>query len=859
MPDMETNKLRTNIRLGNPGGQAAEEPLVREVLFPVERTIRWMPQVAARLPPPGVDLVVSQEVLLQVNAHVAESFDKEIGGFLLGNRNRCPEREREFVVIDQHTPARFTEENAVSLKFTHETFLKLAEELKGKFNGKLLVGWYHSHPKMHVFLSGDDMTVHEQRFGQIWQSALVIGPDQHLGGFFCRRAGVQHPSVPVEFFERLDGEEAKTKQTVMSWEGYDALDPSTSEKIQPARSKRSAHPRHLVKPRPAVRGSAEKLQPFPSARVIHWLPKGEQSTAAQASCRVVVGQSVLETIRHDVDAGGDAASGFLLGNSYLCPNTRQRYQMVNQLSPAPLVARGEAFVFSEESCERIEEDLEGKYLGKELLGWYQSTSLGQAFWPEPSKLGAALREDSATVIMLEPNQDFGVVQRPGGASTPKDFFEFCESGGEATVAYWSNYERDPSGNPRQDSSHPAAPQPQTAFPDEPTERSLPHSVAPLVATHGAAPQPQTDSDGRQTGFFNTRLGNLAVAFMLLVVLAAIYSLMSTEMSLRSRGKRASNAPVLEVDPLTIAVIEAKLEDPKDTKKGVRITLDISPPPKGFDLEIHGQKIIYKELPGEDGATDFVRVQGAIAHDTIVKSLASPAGSMDLLIRVTEKGTGHIGIYKYPLRTSDLVRESQLIQSVEAAGSRSATAANPAPPKKVTQTRSRVSEKTASEKTAAEKTASEKTAAEKTARLSAAAGTKGSEQGQNAVSVSAIATLPGAISAAKQKDPSPAPVDLSSWASSVSEFRKKLGPCSGTQIPGRKKSTSECKSLVYNNASFLSELGKLQAVMPNAIARFSEVILNPGANPTEKDFSNLHKELGAVWNRLKPLKAMAGKK
>lgn len=169
-------------------------------------------------------VVVSQEVLLKVNEHVLHSLDCELGGFLLGNRYRCPNTPRDYVIIDQFSPARFVESTEVNLAFTHEAWAQLADELSGKFLGKLLIGWYHSHPRMDVFLSNHDLEIQTERFPEPWMVALVLEPEKHRGGFFCARDGQVKPNSPVEFFELL---ERNTRESVVAWQNYTGVDPAT--------------------------------------------------------------------------------------------------------------------------------------------------------------------------------------------------------------------------------------------------------------------------------------------------------------------------------------------------------------------------------------------------------------------------------------------------------------------------------------------------------------------------------------------------------------------------------------------------------------------------------------------------------
>ncbi|HKR21631.1 MAG TPA: hypothetical protein VJS17_03510, partial [Pyrinomonadaceae bacterium] len=200
-------------------------PLIIEAPFPYERTLQWLPagswqeqdevvdtektltgndEVAPVAESDGesneqpdqvlvnggnTNVVVSQEVLIKVNEHVSQTLEREIGGFLLGNRYRCPNSHCDYVIIDQYSPAKFTESNEVRLAFTHEAWAQISDELSGKFLGKLLIGWYHSHPRLDVFLSSHDMEIQTERFSEPWNVALVLEPEKHHGGFFCARDG----------------------------------------------------------------------------------------------------------------------------------------------------------------------------------------------------------------------------------------------------------------------------------------------------------------------------------------------------------------------------------------------------------------------------------------------------------------------------------------------------------------------------------------------------------------------------------------------------------------------------------------------------------------------------------------------
>ena len=101
-------------------------------------------------------------------------------------------------------PARHTRHGRSFLTFTQDSLVDLHEELEARYPQKLLVGWYHTHPGMDIFLSGFDLWLHEHFFPYAWQVALVIEPQARHGGFFVRRPdGQPDPRRYTGFSELL--------------------------------------------------------------------------------------------------------------------------------------------------------------------------------------------------------------------------------------------------------------------------------------------------------------------------------------------------------------------------------------------------------------------------------------------------------------------------------------------------------------------------------------------------------------------------------------------------------------------------------------------------------------------------------
>jgi len=145
--------------------------------------------------------------------HAASDMDHEVGGGLVGIWQIDPETGREHILIQDVIPARFTTFGKAHLTFTQDTLVDIQARLEERHPQSRLVGWFHTHPRMSVFLSGYDLWLHQHFFPEAWQVALVIEPHSHTAGFFKRREdGWIDPHRYEGFFEVLnDG------RSVVTW------------------------------------------------------------------------------------------------------------------------------------------------------------------------------------------------------------------------------------------------------------------------------------------------------------------------------------------------------------------------------------------------------------------------------------------------------------------------------------------------------------------------------------------------------------------------------------------------------------------------------------------------------------------
>lgn len=140
--------------------------------------------------------------------HARGSRDREVGGVLLGHVYRDPEDDVLYPVISHAISGRFAAEAPGHVTFTCETWLDIDRQREERYSGRQIVGWYHTHPGLDIFLSEWDLFVHRHFFRQPWHVALVIDPHQDTAGFFVWSQGqVLDPLRPHQVFTLADTED----------------------------------------------------------------------------------------------------------------------------------------------------------------------------------------------------------------------------------------------------------------------------------------------------------------------------------------------------------------------------------------------------------------------------------------------------------------------------------------------------------------------------------------------------------------------------------------------------------------------------------------------------------------------------
>jgi len=163
--------------------------------FDVPEAFTWVGSVSesevdSEMPTIYLDWGVAKR--LQFEAQRSIETDLEVAGILLGTRSA----DNSIIKVSHIAVARDEDSSPVHFKFTYSVWDDLIDqmdEMSQKAGEELLLlGWYHTHPNMAVFLSRYDLRTHRD-FARPYQFALVLAPkagtDQTAVGFFCNRGG----------------------------------------------------------------------------------------------------------------------------------------------------------------------------------------------------------------------------------------------------------------------------------------------------------------------------------------------------------------------------------------------------------------------------------------------------------------------------------------------------------------------------------------------------------------------------------------------------------------------------------------------------------------------------------------------
>jgi proteasome lid subunit RPN8/RPN11 len=137
--------------------------------------------------PPGagteVSLIAHLPVYLAIHDHALGALPNETGGFLLGHVATDPLRRSWHLEIDEALPVEPLTQTPVHFSFSWRDVDRVRTYREER--QKALLGWYHTHPDIGIFLSDTDLDkTHRRLFGELFQIALVYDPVRRRAGYF---------------------------------------------------------------------------------------------------------------------------------------------------------------------------------------------------------------------------------------------------------------------------------------------------------------------------------------------------------------------------------------------------------------------------------------------------------------------------------------------------------------------------------------------------------------------------------------------------------------------------------------------------------------------------------------------------
>ncbi len=179
---------------------ASPNPVV-SVPMPLDQALEWVSAHEYRVDA-RVKIFFDQSAYSGCVEHTRSEPEHEVGGLLIGDVRVDPLHARPYIVIQNILPALDTEASETHVTFTQKTLLKLHGELEDRYPGKRILGWYHTHPHLGIFLSSYDTWIHEHFFSDPTQVALVVDPYFERGGFFVWQTNRRlDPTHYVGFYE----------------------------------------------------------------------------------------------------------------------------------------------------------------------------------------------------------------------------------------------------------------------------------------------------------------------------------------------------------------------------------------------------------------------------------------------------------------------------------------------------------------------------------------------------------------------------------------------------------------------------------------------------------------------------------
>jgi len=177
-----------------------------------------------------IQLLTHLEVYSAMHQHAVDSLPNETGGFLLGRVGFDALRGSWHVEIDEALPVEPQAQDPVHFSFTWREVDRVRNHRAAQ--AKALIGWYHTHPDLGIFLSETDLEkTHRVLFAEPFQVALVYDPVRGRAGYFFWEGPqiIDASQASWREFEIAIADEAPAAEPVDAAAPESAAAPATAE------------------------------------------------------------------------------------------------------------------------------------------------------------------------------------------------------------------------------------------------------------------------------------------------------------------------------------------------------------------------------------------------------------------------------------------------------------------------------------------------------------------------------------------------------------------------------------------------------------------------------------------------------
>lgn len=161
----------------------------RPVQGDVRDALRMLGCVATAVRSGESIVVIHRAALDRLNGHLRSDTNREMGGLLTGKVLFDGRLNLFLIEVEQALPALGGDGTPISFSYTSESWEAMLPGMLQMAAESTVVGSYHSHPGLGVFLSPVDRATQTDVFPHDWQIAVVADPIDDTIGFFIGELG----------------------------------------------------------------------------------------------------------------------------------------------------------------------------------------------------------------------------------------------------------------------------------------------------------------------------------------------------------------------------------------------------------------------------------------------------------------------------------------------------------------------------------------------------------------------------------------------------------------------------------------------------------------------------------------------